>query len=170
MNAQPGHLFRPARVLTSISGHPYQLTECATTYHQHVWHARSERGSRVIIKSPLRTTIDEQRKAIRQLNTEMTILRSSLQNTKEIRQLVDQIVLANDQDGEVQAGVFEHLEFDLHSYHVEQKRQLSRDQIKSIARQLLKALSNIHKQNIVHTGKNLSRQSPCSKTGWLNIV
>jgi serine/threonine protein kinase len=170
MNAQPSQLFQRARVLTAISGHRYHLTECATTYHKHVWHVRSEKGSRIIIKSPLRNTIDGQRTAIRQLNTEMTVLSGPLRDTKEIRQLVDQIILANDRDGQILAGVFEHLDFDLHNYHLTQKHPLSRHQIKSITRQLLRALSKLHKHNIVHTGECLSPNSPYSETGWLTLV
>lgn len=151
MNPKPSQIFQRARLLTSISGRGYRLTERVTFHHQHVWHARSENGTQVIIKHPLRDTDDEQRTAIRQLRTEMAILSGPLQNTKGIRQLVDRIVLSNGRDGEILAGVFEHLEFDLHSY----RRPLSRDQIKSITRQLLMALSNLHKHNIVHTGESL---------------
>jgi serine/threonine protein kinase len=84
---------------------------------------------------------------MRQLDTEITTLSGPLQNVEGIRQLVDQIDLAKGR-----AGVFEHLDFDLHKYHVSQKHQLSRSQIKSIARQILRALSNTHRQKIVHTG------------------
>lgn len=83
----------------------------------------------------------------------MAIFSGPLRNSKGIRKLVDRIVLSNGRDGEILAGVFEHLEFDLHSY----QRPLSRDQIKSITRQLLMALSNLHKHNIVHTGGSLLR-------------
>jgi hypothetical protein len=151
MNAKPSQIFQHARLLTSISGRRYKLTERATLHHQHVWHARAENGAQVIIKHPLRDADDEQRTAIRQLRTEIAILSGPLRNTKGIRQLVDRIVLSNGRDGEILAGVFEHLEFDLHSY----QRSLSRDQIKSITRQLLMALSNLHKHNIVHTGESL---------------
>ena len=89
---------------------------------------------------------------MRQLDTEMVILKGPLKNTEGIRQLVDQLVLTVGDDEETRSGVFEHLTFDLHDYHLTQKRQFSRPQIKSIARQVLKALSNSHKQDIVHTG------------------
>lgn len=109
-------------------------------------------GGQFIIKSPLRAKDSEQRKAIRQLDTEMTILKGPLKNTEGIRQLVDQIVLTEGVDEQLRAGVFEHLDFDLHKYYLTQKHQFSRLQIKSIARQILKALSNAHRQNIFHTG------------------
>lgn len=80
------------------------------------------------------------------------VLKGPLKNTEGIRQLVDEIVLPGDVDGQTRAGVFEHLDFDLHRSHLTQKHQFSRPQIKSIARQILKALSITHKQNIVHTG------------------
>jgi serine/threonine protein kinase len=86
------------------------------------------------------------------LDTEMMVLNGPLKNVEGIRQLVNQIDLAEGFDGQPRAGVFEHLEFDLHEHHLAQKRQLSRYQIKSIAQQILKALSNTHKHNIVHTG------------------
>src|SRR3954469_9202266 len=106
-------------------------------------------GGKFIIKSPLRAKDSEQRKAMRQLDTEMMILKGPLKNTKGIRQLVDQIVLTVGVDEQTRAGVFEHLDFDLHRYYLTQKHQFSRLQIKSIARQILKALSNTHKQDIV---------------------
>jgi serine/threonine protein kinase len=109
-------------------------------------------GGQFIIKSPLRAKDSEQRKAMRQLDTEMMILKGPVKNTDGIRQLVDQIVLTVGVDEQTRAGVFEHLDFDLHRYHLTQKHQFSRLQIKSIARQILKALSNTHKQDIVHTG------------------
>jgi serine/threonine protein kinase len=109
-------------------------------------------GGQFIIKSPLRAKDSEQRKAMRQLDTEMTIFKGPLKNTEGIRQLVDQIVLTVGVDEPTRASVFEHLDFDLHRYYLTQKHQFSRLQIKSIARQILKALSNAHKQGIVHTG------------------
>jgi serine/threonine protein kinase len=109
-------------------------------------------GSPVIIKSPLRRQDDEQRKAIRQLNAEMMILKNPLKNTEGIRQLIDQITISTSSDEDIRAGVFEYLDFDLHKFHLVQKFQLSRPEIKSIARQILKALSVIHSCNIVHTG------------------
>lgn len=109
-------------------------------------------GRQVIIKSPLRAHDHGQRKAMRQLDTEMIILSGPLKNAEGIRQLIDQIILTEGFDRHLRAGVFEHLDFDLHKYYLTQKHQLSRLQIKSIARQILKALSNTHKQNIVHTG------------------
>ena len=109
-------------------------------------------GGQVIIKSPLRAPDHEQRKAVRQLDTEITILSGPLKNTEGIRQLVDQVVLTEGLDRHSQVGVFEHLEFDFHKYYIAQKNGLSRLQIKSMARQILTALSNTHKQNIVHTG------------------
>lgn len=110
-------------------------------------------GGQVIIKFPLRAQDHEQRKAMRQLDTEMMILSGPLKNTEGIRQLVDQIVLTEGLDRHPRAGVFEHLDFDLYKYYLTQKHRLSRLQIKSIARQILTALSNTHKQNIVHTGE-----------------
>lgn len=109
-------------------------------------------GGQVIIKSPLRAQDHKQRKAMRQLDTEMMLLSGPLKNIEGIRQIVDQIVLTEGFDTHSRAGVFEHLDFDLHKYYLTQKLQLSRLQIKSIARQVLTALSNTHKQNIVHTG------------------
>lgn len=109
-------------------------------------------GGQVVIKSPLRAHDHEQRKAMRQLDNEMIILSGPLKNTEGIRQLVDQIVLTEGLDRHSRAGVFEHVDLNLHKYHLTQKHRLSRLQIKSIARQILKALSNTHKQNIVHTG------------------
>ncbi|TVY81129.1 Dual specificity tyrosine-phosphorylation-regulated kinase, partial [Lachnellula suecica] len=152
MSALSVRHFQQAQVLTAVSKHRYLLTGHASTHHQHVWLARSESdGCQFIIKSPLRAKDSEQRKAMRQLDTEMTILNGPLKNTEDIRQLVDQIVLTEGVDEQTRAGVFEHLDFDLHTYHLTHKRQFSRLQIKSIARQILKALSNMHKQNIVHT-------------------
>ncbi|CZS99205.1 uncharacterized protein RCO7_00499 [Rhynchosporium graminicola] len=110
----------------------------------------SDKGQ-FIIKSPLRAKDSEQTKALRQLYTEVKILKGPLRNAEGIRQLVDQIDLTVGLDGQIRAGVFEHLDFDLHRYHLTQERQFSRLQIKSIARQILKALSNSHKQDIVHT-------------------
>jgi serine/threonine protein kinase len=109
-------------------------------------------GGQVIIKSPLRAHDHEQRRAMRQLEMEMMILSGPLKNTEGIRQLVDQLVLPEGLDRNLRAGVFEHLDMDLYKYHFTQKHRLSRLQIKSIARQVLKALSSTHKQNIVHTG------------------
>ena len=82
----------------------------------------------------------------------MTVLQGSLKGTEGIRQLVDQIILIDGPADQIRAGVFEHLDFDLHRFHLTLKREFSRLQIKLIARQLLNALSNIHKNNIVHTG------------------
>ncbi|KAI9047123.1 hypothetical protein LZ554_008577 [Drepanopeziza brunnea f. sp. 'monogermtubi'] len=152
MSALSVRHFQQAQVLTAISKHRYVLTEHASKYHQHVWLARSESdGGQFIIKSPLRANDSDQRKAMRQLDTEMMILKGPLKNTEGIRQLVDQIVLTVGVDKQTRAGVFEHLDFDLHRYHLDQKRQFSRLQIKSIARQTLRALSKLHKQDIVHT-------------------
>ncbi|TVY38720.1 putative serine/threonine-protein kinase [Lachnellula subtilissima] len=108
-------------------------------------------GGQVIIKSPFRAQKHEQRKAVRQLDSEITILSGPLKNTEGIRQLVDQVVLTEGLDRHSRLGVFEHLDFDLHKYYLTQKNRLSRLEIKSIARQILTALSNTHKQNIVHT-------------------
>ncbi|KAH6718576.1 kinase-like domain-containing protein [Leptodontidium sp. MPI-SDFR-AT-0119] len=153
MSALSVRHFQQAQVLTAISKHRYLLTERASAYHQHqhVWLARSQMdGGQFIIKSPLRAEDSEQRKAMRQLDTEMTILKGPLKDTEGIRQLVDQIVLGEVNE-QTRAGVFEYLDFDLHKYYLTQKHQFSRLQIKSIARQILKALSNTHKQDIVHT-------------------
>jgi serine/threonine protein kinase len=117
-------------------------------------------GGRFIIKFPLRANDTEQIKAVSQLDTEMMILKGPLKNCEGIRQLVDEIILTEGVDGRIQAGVFEHLDFDLHKYHLIQKQHFSRLQIRSIARQILQALSKLHKQNIVHTGwKVLHNQS-----------
>ncbi|RFU27514.1 hypothetical protein B7463_g8835, partial [Scytalidium lignicola] len=81
----------------------------------------------------------------------MAILNGPLKNAKGIRQLVDQIILERGPDEEIQAGVFEYFDTDLHKYHVTERSHLSRLEIKSIARQLLEALSITHKNHIVHT-------------------
>ena len=71
-----------------------------------------------IIKSPLRANGNERMKAMRQLDTEIIILKGPLRNTESIQQLVDQIDLTKGVVEKTQAGVFEHLNFDLHSYHL----------------------------------------------------
>ncbi|KAK0111476.1 hypothetical protein ONS95_001831 [Cadophora gregata] len=152
MSALSARHFQQAQVLTAVSKRRYRLTEHASTHHQHVWLARSESDAgQYIIKSPLRCKDSEQSIAMRQLDTEMMILNGPLKDTEGIRQLVDQIDLAMGVDKQTRAGVFEHLDFDLHKYHLTQKHSFSRLQIKTIARQILKALSHSHKQDIVHT-------------------
>ena len=113
-------------------------------------------GNQVIIKSPLRSNDDEQNKAIRQLDTEMMILDGPLKNAGGIRQLIDQIPLQTSRSKETRAGVFESLDTDLHKFHLTQKSKLSRPEIKSIARQLLTALSVVHQHGIVHTGQSFN--------------
>ncbi|KAH7308339.1 kinase-like domain-containing protein [Rhexocercosporidium sp. MPI-PUGE-AT-0058] len=168
MGALSVRQFQQAQVLTAVSKHRYLLTEHASTHHHHVWLARSESdGEQFIIKSPLRADDSEQRKAMRQLDTEMSILSGPLKNTEGIRQLVDQIVLTEAVDEKVRAGVFERLDFGLHRYHLTQKHRFSRPQTKAIARQILKALSNTHKKDIVHTGEKVPLQS---KSQALNFV
>lgn len=172
MNAMSLRNFQKAQVLTAVSRRRYCLTELASSFHQHVWIARSERseylcrtsaslctiliktsdGTQVIIKTPLRGQDDEQRKAIRQLDAEMMILNNPLKNAGGIRQLIDQIIIKTGLGEETRAGVFEYLDVDLHKLHLTQKCQLSRLEIKSIARQVLKALCVTHRHNIVHTG------------------
>ncbi|KAH6718023.1 kinase-like domain-containing protein [Leptodontidium sp. 2 PMI_412] len=141
-----------AQVLTALSKRRYLLTEQASTHHQHVWLASSESdGGQFNLKSSLRAKDSEQSEAIRQLNTEMTILKGPLRNAQGIRQLVDQIALMAGGEEQTRAGVFKHLDCDFHRYHLAQKHKFSRRQAKSIARQILTALSNTHKQDIVHT-------------------
>lgn len=82
----------------------------------------------------------------------MTILQGPLGNIEGVRRLVDQIDLADGIDGELKAGVLEYVEFDLHKYHLTQKRPFSAIQIRSIARQVLKTFANVHGRGIVHTG------------------
>lgn len=89
---------------------------------------------------------------MRQLHTEVTILKGTLRGTVGIRQLLDQIDLTDPPLKQMQAGVFERLDTDLHEVHLAQKMPLSRVQIKSLSRQILQALSEIHSRNIVHTG------------------
>jgi len=88
----------------------------------------------------------------------MMILNGPLKETAGIRQRLDQIILADEPDEQTLAGVFEYLDFDLDGYRLTQKGQLTLREIKSIARQFLKALTNIHHANIVHTGQILFAQ------------
>ena len=74
-------------------------------------------GSHFVIKSPLRANDSEQRKAMRQLDMEMIILEGSLKSTEGIRQLVNQIVLTEESDGQTRTGVFGYLDFNLHSFN-----------------------------------------------------
>jgi len=83
----------------------------------------------------------------------MMILSGPLKNTKGIRQLVDQIVLTEESDGQRTSGCLRKSR--LRSSHVSPNAETSillRLHTNSIARQILKALSNTHKQDIVHTG------------------
>ena len=160
-------------MLTAVSKQKYRLIKCASSHHKHVWLGQRERwdtitsdlarrienvvnrcsdGESVILKFPLRAHHDEQIKAIRQLETEMTVLTGPLKNAEGIRQLVDHIILPGMHNDQIPAAVFEHLDVDLHQLHLVQRVHLSHLQIKSIARQFLKALSNTHKHNIIHTG------------------
>lgn len=162
-----------AQVLAAVSKQKYRLLKCASTHHKHVWLGQRERwdiitsylsrpvedvanrcsdGESVVLKFPLRAHLDEQRKAIRQLETEMALLTGPLKNAEGIRQLVDRIILPDTHHDQIPVAVLEHLDVDLHQLHLVQRVHLSLFQIKSIARQFLKALSNIHKHNIVHTG------------------
>ncbi|KAH8804582.1 kinase-like domain-containing protein [Xylogone sp. PMI_703] len=152
MSVQVLRSVQSSQVLTSVSRRSYRLIELASPFHPHVWIARSESdGKKVIVKSPLRPLPEKQRKATRQLNTEMTVLNGPLKGAKGIRQLVDQITIYAGPNQELQAGVFEYFDTDLHKYHVTEREHLTRVEIKSIARQLLEALVITHKNNIVHT-------------------
>ncbi|KAL3425265.1 serine/threonine protein kinase [Phlyctema vagabunda] len=172
MNTLPLRQLEKAQVLTALSTRKYRLTELASSANQHVWSAHSERsesphgtssssctilteisdGTQVIIKSPLRKQHAQQSRAIRRLDTEMMILNHPLKDTEGIQQLIDQIIITPSCGTQVRAGVFEYLDHDFHTF---QKCRLSQLEIKSIARQVFKALSTTHGQNIVHTDLKL---------------
>lgn len=98
---------------------------------------------------------------MRQLNNEMTLLCGPLKGVEGVRQIVDTVSLQNESTADdARAGVFEYLENDLHRFHLTEKRSFSLNQIKTCARQLLAALSHVHKKDIVHTGQCFTSQHP----------
>jgi len=107
---------------------------------------------KVVIKSPLHNDPLHQQAAKVGLETEMLLLSGVLKGRSGIRQLVDRITLIEEPD-QIQAAVLEYGEKTLHGFHIVEKGRLSPNQVKTAARQLLKALAFIHEKGIVHTGK-----------------
>ena len=108
----------------------------------------------MIIKSPFRNDSAEQSRARKELDREMGFLDGKLKGRPGIRQLLDRIPVGSPSEP-VDAAVLEYGVTDLCHLHFVEARQLSLPQIKAIAQQLLRGLSSIHGQGIVHTGEAL---------------
>jgi serine/threonine protein kinase len=160
---------RATHVLTSVTRRQYRLIEQAAQA-PHIWFAQSLRQayleqsaactadilssdqSKVVIKSPLRVEPAEQWYACQTLNQEIDLLSSRFQGAPGILQLLDRITLVDGPE-RIDAAVLEHGIMSLHDLQFSVKRPLSRNQVKALTRQLLKALQFIHAEGIVHTGK-----------------
>jgi len=105
-----------------------------------------------VIKSPLRVGPGEQWYACQTLNQEIGLLGGRFKGASGILQLLDRITLVESPE-RIDLAVLEYGVLSLHDLQFSVKRPLSRNQVKAITRQLLKALQFIHAQDIVHTGK-----------------
>ena len=115
----------------------------------------------MIIKSPFRDDSAKQSRARKELDREIGLLDGKLKGKPGIRQLLDRIPLGNPSES-IEAAVLEYGVTDLCHLHFVKARYLSLAQVKAIAQQLLRGLSSIHGQGIVHTGE--ASRAVCSGT------